>query len=72
MITDVWSSYDSTPIPVHIDGHQDQRHTRLSRMEKMNVLMDKVANMVATQCRKRDEEWKIPGIGLRTIKHENT
>jgi hypothetical protein len=70
-ISDIWISLDTQPLPIHIDGHQDQTQKQLNRLEKMNVLMDKLATMIAMYCRPRDSQWRIPFIGLWPIRHEN-
>jgi exonuclease III len=66
-IIDIWTSFRTRPVPVHIAGHQDQERTALTRLEKMNVMMDKLATMTAATFPPRDSKWKLYGTGIRQV-----
>jgi len=70
-INAIWNSFGTRPVPVHIDGHQDNFQKTLNRLEKMNVLMNKLATLVAANCSSRSPHWRLPGTGIRTLHYGN-
>lgn len=64
---DIWASMDITPHPIHILGHQDERTNHRTRLENMNILVDRLATMTATAVPSRPTVLTLPGFGLPTI-----
>jgi hypothetical protein len=69
-IKDVWQLSRSKPLLVHIKGHKDKHNVELTRLEKMNVLMDKLATLTATECPQRFDEVLLPDIGLPPVYYQ--
>lgn len=57
------------PFPVHNQGHQDTRHEQpLTRLEVLNVLMDKLATLTASSIPNPGPPIEIPTLGLIRVK----
>jgi hypothetical protein len=48
VIIDLWATMKTAPYPVHIKGHQDKSGHYLSRLEEMNILVDRLATLTAS------------------------
>jgi hypothetical protein len=64
---DIWDSFQTQPIPIHVDGHQDTNGQSLTRLAKMNILMDKLATLTATHYPPKADTWSIPHVGLPKV-----
>lgn len=64
---DIWNSMMAAPLLTHVRGHQDAIHNNLSRLEHMNILMDKLAKSTALCFPPRDPEWTIANIGIPPV-----
>jgi hypothetical protein len=71
MIVDLWSAVDTKPYPVHIMGHQNDTHINLTRFEKLNVLMDKLATMTAMIQPQTTTRLLIPSLGFRPVEYNS-
>eukprot|EP00557_Chaetoceros_sp_GSL56_P013372 CAMPEP_0176481264 /NCGR_PEP_ID=MMETSP0200_2-20121128/2725_1 /TAXON_ID=947934 /ORGANISM="Chaetoceros sp., Strain GSL56" /LENGTH=500 /DNA_ID=CAMNT_0017877453 /DNA_START=2342 /DNA_END=3841 /DNA_ORIENTATION=- len=71
ILSDIWNSSGMRPHPVHVKGHQDDDHQPLTRLEKMNVLMDKLATMTATVQQERVASMKIPFLGMKSVTRDS-
>jgi hypothetical protein len=72
ILADIWMSSTMRPYPVHVRGHQDQGHQgQLTRLEKLNVLMDKLATMTAAVQPSTVASLRIPFMGICLIKYHN-
>jgi hypothetical protein len=68
IIVDIWSSVQTEPFPVHIQGHQDEITGRsLSRLEVLNIMMDKLATLTASSLPNTGAHLTIKSIGLPTV-----
>jgi hypothetical protein len=68
VIIDLWASMDISPYPVHILGHQDDRTNHRTRLENMNIMVDRLATMTATAGTSHPPALTLPGFGLPTIR----
>lgn len=65
---DIWTSVQMSPyLLVHVKGHQDTSGKVLSRIEKMNVLMDRVAFLTALYTPNQGHALHIPSVGMARI-----
>jgi hypothetical protein len=71
LLVDIWATVDMRPYPVHVKGHQDGILTALTWLEKMNVLMDKLAQMTAAITPREHKHLYIPFMGIRSVVHNN-
>jgi hypothetical protein len=69
IITDIWTSLTMRPYPVHIQGHQDSTGRQLNRLEKMNILMDKLASLTAASSPNIGGPFTIPSVGIPGIQY---
>jgi hypothetical protein len=69
-IVDIWSSLATTPVPIHIKGHQDLSGQPLTRLEEMNIMMDKLATMTARSTIIHGAQLTLPSIGLRKVSYK--
>jgi hypothetical protein len=67
IIIDVWNSSTMEPYPIHIKGHQDESQESLTRLEKMNVLVDKLAKMTAEAQEVQSPNIVIPCMGMKQL-----
>jgi hypothetical protein len=69
IIVDTWSSMTTNPFPVHIRGHQDTRQEQpLTRLEVLNVMMDKLATIMASSIPNPGSSIEIPTLGIARVK----
>jgi hypothetical protein len=69
IIVDTWSSMTTNPFPVHIRGHQDTRQEQpLTRLEVLNVMMDKLATITASSIPNPGSSIEIPTLGIARVK----
>ena len=69
IIVDIWSSVPTKPFPVHIRGHQDTGQNQpLTRLEALNVLMDKLARLTASSISNLGASLHIPTLGFTRVK----
>ena len=71
ILSDIWTSSTMRPYPVHVKGHQEDDQHTLTRLEKMNVVMDKLATMTATLQHRRTNSLGIPFLGMKSVVHCN-
>jgi hypothetical protein len=72
LVVTVWSSTNVTPLTVHIKGHQEEHTHHLNRMEKMNIMMDKLATMTAkVPLPHRYKAPVLPEVGIRRVEYKN-
>jgi hypothetical protein len=69
-IHDVWHSLRTKPLPIHIRGHTDTTGQPLTRLERLNIMMDRLATLTATTFPARKHHRLLPQIGLAYIKYE--
>jgi hypothetical protein len=72
MIIDIWSSVEISPYPVHILGHQDALTKHLTRLEKMNIMVDRLATLTADTTNPSSTPVRLPGFGLPTVRWHDT
>jgi hypothetical protein len=70
-MVDIWATLKAKPLPVHIKGHQDDTQQALTRLERMNILMDKLAKLAAMASNTKVPLLSIPTLGIRTVSHRN-
>jgi hypothetical protein len=70
-LVDLWSSSTMKPYPVHVKGHQNENPMSLTRLEKLNVLMDKLATMTAVLQPNSITSWSLPSMGIRRVEYRN-
>jgi Endonuclease/Exonuclease/phosphatase family./Reverse transcriptase (RNA-dependent DNA polymerase). len=68
-IVDTWKRLETQPLLVHIKGHQDEEKIALTRLEKMNILMDKLAKLSAVVSTNIVPPLSIMNTGLRLVRH---
>jgi hypothetical protein len=68
-LVDVWESVDMLAHPVHVQGHQDDTHHGLSRLERLNVLMDRLAQLTAKTQTTNVPSLNIPFMGIRSVEY---
>lgn len=68
-IVDLWETTTSQPYLVHIQGHQDETSLNLSRLEKLNVLMDRLAKMTARIQPQYPTTPCLPSLGLQLVEY---
>jgi hypothetical protein len=66
-LKDIWESMGSEPLTTHVKGHQDATLSQLSRLEVMNVAMDRLAKITATSYLPRDPNWSMEELGMPTV-----
>jgi hypothetical protein len=66
-LKDIWESMGSVPLTTHVKGHQDEASSQLSRLERMNIAMDRLAKITATSYLPRDLNWTIAELGMPTV-----
>jgi hypothetical protein len=71
-IIDLWNSCTMKPYPIHIRGHQDESQASLTRLEKMNVLVDKLAKMTAEVQEVQSPNIDIPFMGMKQLTQTGT
>jgi hypothetical protein len=72
IIVDIWASSTTQPFPVHIRGHQDTRQDKpLSRLEILNILMDKLATLTAASIYNPGDPLPITSLGFPRVKLQN-
>jgi hypothetical protein len=59
------------PLPIHIEGHKDETSHALTRMEQMNIMMDKLATLTATTFPPRPDNRPLSGIGITRVSYNN-
>jgi len=69
-IVDTWMKLDINPLPVHIKGHQDETMQALTRMERLNILMDKLAKLLAEFSTDATSHHPAMHIGMRQVQHQ--
>jgi hypothetical protein len=72
MIVDIWQTMEMKPFPVHVKGHQDKVASTLSRLECLNILMDKLATIMAPNIPNQGEPLCLYKIGLPRVKLNNS
>jgi hypothetical protein len=72
MMVDLWATMTTHPYPVHIKGHQDKTANKLSRLECLNILMDKLATLTASTFPNPRESLCITKFGLPGVTLNNT
>jgi hypothetical protein len=72
MIIDIWSSVEISPYPVHILGHQDALTKHLTRLEKMNIMVDRLVTLTAGTANPSSTPVRLPGSGLPTVRWHDT
>jgi hypothetical protein len=70
-IVDLWEPITSQPYLVHVQGHQDEISSNLSRLEKLNVLMDHLAKITARLQPQHLTQPVIPSLGIRSVEYES-
>jgi exonuclease III len=67
MMVDLWDTMDIRPYPVHIKGHQDSTGKKITRLEYLNILMDKLATLTASSNTNTGAPLYLPQIGLSRV-----
>ena len=70
IIIDLWASMETSPYPVHILGHQDENNNPLTRLETMNVLVDRLATLTARLEYNPTVRLKLPNMGMDTVQYK--
>jgi hypothetical protein len=69
-MVDLWTTMETIPYTVHVLGHQDdQKQQQLSRLEEMNILVDKLATLTALDRPPQIYTWAISGMGLPHVSY---
>lgn len=71
ILVDVWANMDSHPYPVHIKGHQDATGILITRLEYLNIMMDKLATSTASAFDTTGETLHLPHTGLPRVSINN-
>lgn len=67
ILNDIWTSMDSKPIKAYVKGHQDTGRQQLTRLEHMNILMDRLAKNTAMLQPARQEIGGLNRIGIPRV-----
>jgi hypothetical protein len=68
ILVDIWDLCTMKPYPVHVKGHQDDdQEAALTRMEKLNVLVDQLARLTAEGQTTRRSLFTLPLLGIKPV-----
>lgn len=66
-IHDIWRSTNMKPLVARVKGHQDEEGRSLSRLEQMNITMDRLAKNTARLLPPRQQTWQVQDLGIPPV-----